>query len=45
MDDNGGTREDLQLPKGSEDSEKLADSIRDQHSNGDELVVTVTKVI
>lgn len=44
MDDSGGTREDMQLPKGTEDAEKLADTLKEHHSNGEEVVVTVTKV-
>lgn len=45
MDDNGNTREDLQLPKGTEDLEKVADAIKDNHANGEEIIVVVTKAL
>jgi len=45
MAENGDTREDLSLPKGTDDSEKLAASIKEQFANGQELVVTVLKAM
>lgn len=45
LDDKGNTREDLTLPKGTEEAEKLADTIRDYHSNGKEMAVTVLKAM
>lgn len=45
MDDNGGTREDLTLPKGTEEAEKLAEQLKDQFGEGLEIVVTVTKAM
>lgn len=44
MEENGTTREDLMLPKGTEDAEKLAISIREQYAAGSELSISVLKV-
>lgn len=44
MDDNGNTREDLMLPKGTDEADKLADTIKGYHADGKEMVVTVLKV-
>ncbi|WIA08254.1 hypothetical protein OEZ85_007698 [Tetradesmus obliquus] len=43
MAENGDTREDLTLPKGTDDSEKLAAQLREQFSGGNELIVSVLK--
>jgi translation initiation factor 5A len=43
MAENGDTREDLTLPKGTEDAEKLAEQIKEQFAAGQELVVSVLK--
>eukprot|EP00877_Chromochloris_zofingiensis_P013379 jgi/Chrzof1/8295/Cz03g05070.t1 len=45
MAENGDTREDLSLPKGTDESDKLAEQIRDMYSNGQELVVSVLKAM
>lgn len=45
MFENGSTREDLTLPKGTEESDRLADQIKDMHSQGQEIVVTVLKAM
>eukprot|EP00879_Flechtneria_rotunda_P000397 GHRR01000490.1.p1 GENE.GHRR01000490.1~~GHRR01000490.1.p1 ORF type:complete len:165 (+),score=39.74 GHRR01000490.1:87-581(+) len=45
MADNGDTREDLTLPKGTEDADKLAEQIKEQFANGQELVVSVLKAM
>lgn len=45
MMENGDTREDLQLPKGTEEADKLADQIREQFGAGQELVVGVLKAM
>lgn len=44
MAENGDTREDLTLPKGTEEAEKLAAQIKEQFAAGQELVVSVLKV-
>lgn len=44
MDDNGNTREDLMLPKGTDEADKLAETIKTYHTDGKEMVVTVLKV-
>ena len=41
MDDKGDTREDLKLPSGHDDAEKLADEIRAGFDDGKELVITI----
>lgn len=43
MDDSGNTKDDLALPKGTEDSEKLAEQIQKDFDDGKELVVSVLK--
>eukprot|EP00210_Caulerpa_lentillifera_P004254 g4058.t1 len=43
MDDAGNTREDLSLPKGTEELEKIADQIKEFHSDGKETLVQVLK--
>lgn len=45
MSENGDTREDLTLPKGTEEAEKLAEQIKQQFGDGQELVVTVLKAM
>jgi translation initiation factor 5A len=45
MAENGDTREDLTLPKGTEEADKLAESIREQHAAGVELNVSVLKAM
>jgi hypothetical protein len=44
MEDDGSTREDLALPKGTEEAEKLAEQIKEFISGGSEISVTVLKV-
>ena len=44
MDEAGNTREDLSLPKGTEELDKVADQIKEYHAEGREMVVTVLKV-
>ena len=44
MDDTGATKDDLSLPKGTDDSEKLAEQIKKDFDDGKDIVVTVTKV-
>jgi hypothetical protein len=43
--ENGDTREDLMLPKGTEEADKLAESIKEQFAAGQELVVGVLKAM
>jgi len=45
MAENGDTREDLTLPKGTEEAEKLATQIKEQFAAGQELVVSVLKAM
>jgi translation initiation factor 5A len=45
MQENGDTREDLTLPKGTDEAEKLAESIKEQFAGGQELVVSVLKAM
>lgn len=45
MDDNGNTREDLMLPKGTDEADKLAETIKTYHTDGKEMVVTVLKAM
>lgn len=45
MMENGDTREDLMLPKGTEESDKLAEQIREAFANGQELTVGVLKAM
>lgn len=44
MDDKGNTREDLKLPTGTEEAEKLALQLKNDFADGKELVVGVLKV-
>jgi Eukaryotic elongation factor 5A hypusine, DNA-binding OB fold len=44
MDENGNTKDDLGLPKGTDDAEKLAIQLKSDFEEGKELVVTVLKV-
>ena len=44
MDEAGNTKDDLSLPKGTDDAEKLAVQIQEDFEAGRELVVTVLKV-
>ena len=44
MDDQGNTKDDLGLPKGTDDAEKLAAQIKKDFDDGKELQVTVLKV-
>ena len=45
MDDGGNTKDDLKLPKGTEEAEKLADNIQKEFDDGKELTVVVLKVL
>jgi hypothetical protein len=45
MDEGGNNRDDLTLPKGTEDAEKLAKQILQEFEDGKELSVTVLKVL
>jgi translation initiation factor 5A len=45
MMENGDTREDLTLPKGTDEAEKLAEQIKTQFADGQELVVSVLKAM
>lgn len=42
--ENGDTRDDLALPSGTEEYERLAKQIQTDFADGKELLVTVTKV-
>jgi len=44
MDENGQSRDDLTLPKGTSDADTLAKQLQDDFDAGKELVVTVLKV-
>lgn len=44
MDDSGNTKDDLKLPTGTEEADKLAEQIQKEFNDGKELVVTVLKV-
>jgi translation initiation factor 5A len=44
MDEAGNSRDDLTLPKGTDDAEKLAQQILKDFEDGKELTVTVLKV-
>ena len=41
MDDKGDTREDLKLPSGHDDADKLASQIQAMYDEGKELVLTL----
>ena len=43
MDEGGNQREDLKLPSGTEDLDKLAEQIQNDFNDGKELVLTVLK--
>ncbi|MEW5317514.1 MAG: hypothetical protein WDW38_008803 [Sanguina aurantia] len=45
MEENGTTREDMMLPKGTEDAEKLAVSIKEMYAAGAELSISVLKAM
>jgi translation initiation factor 5A len=45
MDEAGNTKDDLGLPKGTDDAEKLADQIKKDFEDGKELVVSVLKAM
>jgi len=45
MDDSGNTKDDLPLPKGTDDAEKLAEQIQKDFEDGKELVVSVLKAM
>ena len=44
MDDAGNMKEDLQLPSGTDASDKLADELQAAFDDGKEIIVTVLKV-
>ena len=44
MDEGGNTRDDMFLPKGTEEAEKLAEIISEHWTAGKEMSVTVVKV-
>jgi translation initiation factor 5A len=44
MDESGNNRDDLTLPKGTDDAEKLARQIQEDFEAGKEISVTVLKV-
>ena len=44
MDEAGNTKDDLKLPSGTDEAEKLARDLADEFEDGKELVVTVIKV-
>ena len=43
--ENGDTREDLALPKGTDEAEKLSDTLKEQFAAGTEVVVGVLKAM
>lgn len=45
MDESGKTRDDLMLPKGTEDAERIATQIQEEFAKGLELNVTVIKAM
>lgn len=45
MDDAGNTREDLSLPKGTDELEKVSEQINDAFGDGKELTVQVLKAM
>lgn len=45
MDDSGNTRDDLKLPTGTDEADKLAQTLRTQFAEGKELAVTVLKAM
>lgn len=44
MDESGNTKDDLQLPRGTDELEKLAEQIRSDFDAGKDISVTVLKV-
>ena len=44
MDDSGNTKDDLKLPTGTDDADKLAKDIKSEFDDGKELIVTVVSV-
>ena len=44
MDDSGNTKDDLKLPTGTDDADKLARDLKAEFSDGKELTVTVVSV-
>ena len=44
MDDSGNTKDDLKLPTGTDDADKLAKDIKAEFDDGKELIVTVVSV-
>jgi hypothetical protein len=44
MEENGSIRDDMKLPAGTDESEKLADQIRAEFAEGKEIMVSVLKV-
>lgn len=44
MDESGNTKDDLQLPRGTDELEKLAEQIRGEFDAGKDVAVTVLKV-
>ena len=44
MDEGGNTKDDLKLPSGTDEAEKLAKDLSAEFEDGKELVVTVIKV-
>ena len=44
MDDAGNTKDDLKLPTGTDDADKLARDIKAEFSDGKEMIVTVVSV-
>lgn len=44
MDESGNTKDDLQLPRGTDELDKLAEQIRSEFEAGKDISVTVLKV-
>ena len=44
MDDSGNTKDDLKLPTGTDDADKLARELKAEFGDGKELTVTVVSV-
>jgi len=45
MDESGNTREDLMLPKGTDEADRIAEQIKKDFADGKELAVTVLKAM
>lgn len=45
MEENGSTRDDLKLPTGTDEADKLAVTLKDEFAEGKEIVVTVLKAM